>query len=612
MSCDKEIHSFLLDKDLVFSENDHHYQIDCFLCTDTKKRLGIKKETGQFHCFNCNFRGNSLKTLKYGLEHKDGIKTRDDFEKKHKPEKCKIKDNFHVKWWNEMIKDKKKTVLNYLKEERGFNLETIKHFKFGSREGFKNKKDGITYNKGHHLAIPSIVDGKCVCVKYRNLNPNKEKTNKWRREDGGITALFNHDAIYDLDYKTLYIAESELDAASLWQLGIKNVVGLTAGAKTFKVDWIDLLERYETIYLVLDADEAGQEGARKLAGRLGMGRVKNVLLPDDIKDPNDFLKKYTLKDFQALIKKAKYFSPKGVISLGDTLKEIHYERFIKGETQETGIRSNYKRVDRILGPLKGGYLIYLTAKPKCGKTSYILDELKNWAKKGIQCGMYQVEMRPVRLGEKLVKSELPELEKIEHIEPEMLNEAAYRLPLDNLHFYYPQAGDMEIDKVCDKIREMVHRYGIEVFCFDNLLFLTRGENMNALIDEASQKFKLLAEELDIVLFVVTHPKKTNSDKQLKDDDMKGSSSAFQDADAVIKLNRESKDNNITGENDDDEVKSKRMDFSTTNRWHKDGKTWIAFHTDRSLFSERGKLFNELGAELAGKSGKKSRPKKNTF
>ena len=52
-------------------------------------------------------------------------------------------------------------------------------------------------------------------------------------------------------------------------MGIKNVVGLTTGAEGFHQSWYDRLERFKTIYLVMDNDIAGQDGAVKISKRLG-------------------------------------------------------------------------------------------------------------------------------------------------------------------------------------------------------------------------------------------------------------------------------------------------------------------------------------------------------
>lgn len=613
----EEVKKFIKENKLTARETEDHFQLDCFLCTDTKERLGIHIATGAWKCFNCQSCGKKINSLEYAFKHKGKFKTKDQIEKTEKEEKCTIKPDLHKKFHKDIYKTKSTNAAKYLVKERGITKDAIKHFELGTRSLFKAKDKNTgevsSYDAGEHLSIPYISDGKCVNVKYRRLDPEGDKKFKWRREKGGVTALYNDTVIDDLDYREIYITESELDCISLWVLGIKNVIGLTAGAEGFKQSWYDRLERFEKIYLVLDNDKPGQIGAKKLARRLGMGRCWNIILPEEIKDPNDLLLKYDLNKFKSIRSKAKQFDVEDAVSLRSAMETIYNQRFVEGNEDVIGFDTQYKRLNHILGPLKPGYFVVISAKPKVGKTTLVLNWMRYWAKKGINVGMYQVEMRPERLAEKFTLMEIPDIPKIEEATPSMIYEAKYKLPIDKMHFYYPKPNDLEIEKVCTKIREMVQRYGIKIFCFDNLHFLCRGENENALIDMATRAFKLLAEELDIVFILVTHPKKTGNNKQLKNEDMKGSSSIYQDADAIILANRKDIDGDFTPDEleqqqkgMDSSSKSLQCDLKVTSRWHSGGMTYLAFHENRAIFSEKGILFSEITKEL--KKGKR-KPKR---
>ena len=603
-----EIKKFLEDKKLKFRETETHFQLDCFLCTDTRDRLGIDKESHAWHCFNCHSKGSKLSTLTYAHNKKNTFKTKDKIESTQREKKCTIKKNIHVRMYKRIFKTKENGVAKYLINKRGLSKEAIKHFKLGVRSIFKNK-DGDDYDAGEHLVIPYLKDGRCVNLKYRSIDPETDKKFKWRREKGGISALLNDEIIDDLDYDEIYIVESELDAISLWQLGIKNVVGLTTGAEGFQQPWFDRLERFKKIILVMDNDIAGQDGAVKLAKRLGLGRCHNVILPDDVKDPNDFLLKYDLRQFEKIVNKAQQFAVEDVVSLRNIMNNIYNKRFIEDNEEVKGYTTPWRKVNKVLGPLKPGYLKVIAGKPKSGKSTVGLNLMRHWANNNIPVGMYSCEMRTDRLGEKFVQMEIPDLPNIEEITPLQVREAQYKLPLDYLHFYYPKPGDLTIEKVAAKIVEMVSRYGLKIFIFDNLHFLCRGENERALVDEATQTFKLLAEALDIVFILIAHPKKTGHNKQLKTDDLKGSGAIFQDADVVWLMHRPFVDNDMTP----DEVKSgstegamtARTEISITGRWTEGGKTFLAFNGSRALFKDKGELYNEIAKEL----GKKKKTKK---
>ena len=72
-------------------------------------------------------------------------------------------------------------------------------------------------------------------------------------------------------------------------------VSLPNGCRSLPVELLPLLERFETLYLWLDDDVPGQEGAVKFAQKLGPGRC--LLVPGAVsaegvavKDANDALR----------------------------------------------------------------------------------------------------------------------------------------------------------------------------------------------------------------------------------------------------------------------------------------------------------------------------------
>lgn len=614
-----KIRKFLKENKVTLDrESSTHFQMNCFLCTDTKGRLGIEKSSGKWGCFNCASNGKKFSTFQYAYKHKDNVIAKTDIEPDEREKKCTIKSDLHVKMHKRIFKTKKFKSAKYLIKQRGFSQETIKHFKLGARRRFKSEKSGKAYDAGEYIAIPYLVDGKCVNIKYRTLDP-EEKKFKWRREKGGVSALFNDNVIDDFEYDEIFITESEIDCMSLWELGIKNVIGLTVGAKGFRRPWFDRLKRFKRIYLVLDTDMDGQEGAEKLAKRLGLGRCFNIVLPEDTKDPNDFIKKYKKEDLFELAKKAKKFEIQGAKTLHDMMNNLYSKKFLESKKEDTrlNLTTPWRRVNTVLGPMREGFLMVLAGKPKSGKTTIALNLMRYWAGgKDIPCGMYSCEMNAERLSEKFTMMEITTLENIEDAEPIHIKEAMYRLPMDKMAFYYPErkdlTGDMSaIEGVCERVKELVERYGLKAFIFDNLHFLCRGENEKSMVDVATQQFKLLAEELGILFICVTHPRKTNNNRQLKTDDLKGSSSIFQDADIVWLMHRPYNDGDMTP----DEVKlgategsmSPKTEISITGRWTEGGNTFLAFNGATSTFKDKGIAFNKIVKDTLSK-GRRSRRK----
>ena len=186
---------------------------------------------------------------------------------------------------------------------------------------------------------------------------------------------------------------------------------------------------------------------------------------------------------------------------------------------------------------------------------------------------------------------------------------ALQLPTQYLKSYHPRTTDLlddadntALDKVCAKIEEVVDRFGCKVVVFDNLHFLCRGDKAKEQIDKATRRFKLLAKDLQIVFILVTHPRKTNHNRPLTNDDLKDSASIFQDSDAIILMHRAYLDQSEVGglDDDDEEINETQegaldtaTEFKITARRHKGGNTTIHFYDDRVLFTDKGQGYIDM-------------------
>jgi len=642
------------DLKFAFRESEKEVYIDCPFCSDTRKRLGINKESKAWNCFNCSSRGKSLSTFRKALGKLKKL-GRDKIVEFKDTSSVQIKQKLGPALTETIKKETNKFVIDYLVEDRGLSEECIDHFKLGARRKFtyidKATKDKKAYDAGMHLAIPYYEGEHLVNIKYRALEPKMDKSGrpmKWRREEGGKTALFNYDILNDHDYDDIIIAESEIDCMSLWTAGFKNVVGLTAGAQSFKQEWYDLLERYEKVYIVLDNDKAGQEGAEALARRLGMGRCFNVILPEDAKDPNDFFKLYSNEDFKSYMIKGRQFNPKNITNLKSVVRDM-VSNIGKRSMQLDGLDTGWKAVNNILGKVGPGNLITIAAKPKVGKTTLAMNWLLYLAMKGYSSFNYQCEMEEedmvTKYGNMVMFDKMPIVPEVEYTEEGdpifensehkkefenacsdkriWLKSAMLKIPVDNLKSFHPKTSDLiddndgdALDKVCIKCTEAVQRFGCKVVVFDNLHFLCRGDRAKEQIDKASRRFKLLAKELQIVFILITHPRKTNHNRALTNDDLKDSASIFQDSDAIILLHRPYLDDSLlpSGLEDDDEeldmTQEGSMDpiaeIKVTARRHKGGKTNLYFNDERALFKGEGNDYLDSMREKIKNSKKKNK------
>lgn len=209
-------------------------------------------------------------------------------------------------------------VKNYLIKERGFTEETISCFQVGYANGglrehlidrcklpldlclkvgvLKKTEEGAIKDYFYHrVTFPNLKRGRVVHLSGRSLDGQEPK---YLHLPGEMSYLYNEDA---LSNRVVYITEGVPDCLSAVQAGYPAVAIL--GSSNFKAEYLPKFSRCETVYICLDGDKAGEEGALKI-GRLIGERARIVRLPEGL-DLNDYLKAHRKEDFEGLIASAK-------------------------------------------------------------------------------------------------------------------------------------------------------------------------------------------------------------------------------------------------------------------------------------------------------------------
>lgn len=499
----------------------------CPFCGDQKKHFYVNKRTGQFLCWKCDTTG-SLYELKKKLGDIHSVEPVISSSKPKLPKKKRIALNRKVIGWHNALKANKK-VRRIIRDQWGWKSHAIEDFRLGvQRQG-----------KRYWLVYPQYQNGKLVNVKYRTLPPAQKK---FKRTTGGDSILYNIDNL-DLNLNYVILVEGESDTITAHSyLRLKNVLGITVGARGFKAEWKDILDRFETIYLVYDNDIVGQKGAEKIAKRLGYGRCRNVLIPQ----PEDSSSRVDLtdwwnsgnnkSDFKKLLDQAEPFDVRDIISFSKVLDSIETDLFFNKNLDSQGLKTPWDKVTRMLGGFMPGDLIVLSAPAKTGKTTFALNLLTTYAMEGIPSLMYELEMRPERTGSKIISY----FRGISRNQIQREDVIFVKTIFGRKPFYLAHSYDISVEQVFDTMREAVPRYGIEVLCFDHLHFLIRSVTNTAHeVSVTTRDFKLLAEELQIPIILIAQPRKIPGKSQrMTYNDLKDSSSIGQDADTVIILYRE--------------------------------------------------------------------------
>ena len=481
----------------------------CPLCYNEKSKFYMNFD-GLWDCKICGKAGNlyQLRAKLTGLEDKI-ISTKQMFSDSKPLDLDDHKDYVENLW------DTNKA-LRYLKN-RGFTKETLQHFQIGLEENW--------------LMIPHFQDGKLWNYKMRNYIKKD-----FRRVTGQPSVLYNIDGISDKTKKKLVIVESETDCMAAWQLGVKNVVGLTGGAGTFPPEWISFTVPFEEIYICLNSDAPGQKGALKIAEKLGISKCKNIILPTN--DINDFLKEHTSEEFIELFKKAKRFPVKDVKHIGEFIDNM--EDWLSQEGSLNGLELPFIELNKTLGGFKEEDLIVLSGDSGVGKTTICLNIVQHFASQGKRCLIILLEGKLMYFVLRMmsIEANIPtyDLQNSDHLEKR--NELKDTFSEYPIYFYSGSQGELEPKKLNELLELAVKLHDIDFVLIDNLQrYVKDDQYATQNTSRAMSMLKDSAVDLKIPIALITHITKPHKDKRRRVTmhDAKQSSTIYQVADVYLAI-----------------------------------------------------------------------------
>lgn len=422
---------------------------------------------------------------------------------------------------------------------RGISEETLKDFKIASDE------------KGN-IVFPFYRNGELVYVKYRKPKKHtKEDGPKEWQESNTEPILFGMDNI--AFGKPLVITEGEIDALSLYEAGIHNVVSVPCGCNN--TEWImlcwDWLESFNEIILFGDTDEPGIEMVSNVMKRLGPDRC---MMPKEYpelvfngknynrscKDANEILCCYGPDGLKELIKGCEPAPIKGALEVA-TIKRKQ-EAFIT--------TTRIPQLDEMLnGFIECGVTI-LSGKRASGKSTIGSTFILNAIEQGVPCAAYSGELSPSRFLEWIL---LPATEskyigyttdpKTNKHLPTVSTEIENRIRewIKGKLYLFDDSETFEDDMQTAvlKVFEMcARRYGCKLFLIDNLLsLLPQGDDEIKLQARVIKKIKAFAKKYKAHVIVCAHPRKEKADATFTSDSVSGSSAITDLADNVISIER---------------------------------------------------------------------------
>lgn len=420
---------------------------------------------------------------------------------------------------NKMVENLKEnqSALDYLKITRGLSSETIEHFKLG----YNKEKDAIS--------IPEYKNGEVVNIKYRHLSESSRQ--RYSQEKGCEVWVFNEEG-FDIGKEKggILIVEGHFDLMSCWQAGIKNVVSASSGKDSYGI-WLDYLDSIPKVFIAYDNDNPGKKSSIELAERIGVEKSFEIRYPEEIKDANDFFQKSTVEDFRKLIRSATPFYGYKFQGVKDVIDSI----IIK--------KDDYIEFDCVPHlKIEEDWVVIVSGVSNVGKTSYVMNIADEAVKRGIPTLVMPFERGIRTVGKRYLQVCLDktqnELDVMSKYDWEEASNDIINLPL-----YFSMPGREEIKDIVARAKKI---FGVKIVIVDHLDYLVRksSENHNVETSNTLQEFKALAQEHSIVFILVHHIKKQENigakPKKPRLEDLKGSSSIYQDPEAVLMLYTEEK------------------------------------------------------------------------
>jgi len=284
------IKEYLVRKGIAFRESGKELIVRCLFSNcdknsqGTEAHLYFNKETGQYDCKKCGATGNIVTLAKH---FGDGVKDialnpiTPTIKKLRKPTEFNAS---LVEACNLNIPDHISQYLN----TRGITDELVSDYKLGW---------GEFYGK-YWITIPiANKDGIFEFFKLRkdpDDNSNADKFKFW--PTGSEATIYGWETLKE--QTEIVICEGEFDRLILIKNGIPAITS-TAGAGTFKEEWINNLKHLKKIYVCYDKDKAGESGAEKVIKMINeeLPRIPiyKITLPErmtDGKDLTDYFVKY--------------------------------------------------------------------------------------------------------------------------------------------------------------------------------------------------------------------------------------------------------------------------------------------------------------------------------
>lgn len=219
-----------------------------------------------------------------------------------------------------------------------------------------------------------------------------------------------------------------------------------------------------------------------------------------------------------------------------------------------GYPTKHKYLDNILGGLQKSDLIVLAARPSVGKTAFAIDLALRAAEQGIPVGLFSMEMSIDQVVDRFIASRAGvslwnlRTGKLSHDEDDFLRITTACDELKALPIYVDDSSSPNILQMRAMARRLQANHGLGLLVVDYLQLMTSRRSYESPVQqvtEISRGLKGLAKELNIPILALSQLSRAVEQREghkPRLSDLRDSGSIEQDADVVMFIHREDKNN----------------------------------------------------------------------
>jgi twinkle protein len=353
-----------------------------------------------------------------------------------------------------------------------------------------------TSHEGSAVVFPYFDSaGVLVHLSYRGVSDKKFWTSKGTRP-----SLFGWQAIPATE-RTVVLTEGQLDAMAMAMYGYP-ALSIPFGAGKGHYDWIteewDALERFDTIYLAFDNDDAGKAATSEVLDRLGRHRCRVVDLP--YKDANDCLMQKVAPDvIRAAMRGARTMDP-GELKIASGYTEEVYLEFHPPNQALVGFMPPWSRLGNQF-QFRYGETTVLAGSNGHGKSEGAGHIVLSALAQSVRCCVASLEFRPrkwlARLARQALCSFTPERDRLAALD---------RWYGDKL-WVFDVVGRASPERMLECFLYAYRRHGVKLFVIDNMSKLGIAEDDYNRQKEFIEQATAFSVEHNVHIIVVAHMRK---------------------------------------------------------------------------------------------------------